>query len=112
MDLASQQCTPYAKGSAALSAAECITLQKHVPDWAVNPASTAISCEFRFKNYYETIAFVNAVAWICHQQDHHPDLVVSYNRCQITFITHSVVGLTQNDFICAARIDRLVEQAK
>ena len=62
---------------------------------------------FRFKNYYETIAFVNALAWMAHSEDHHPDLAVGYNRCAVTYSTHSVSGLSENDFICAARIDTL-----
>ncbi|HEY9150705.1 MAG TPA: 4a-hydroxytetrahydrobiopterin dehydratase, partial [Gammaproteobacteria bacterium] len=60
-----------------------------------------------FKNYYQTIAFVNALAWIANQEDHHPDLEVSYNRCTVHFSTHSIGGLSLNDFICAARLDAL-----
>jgi 4a-hydroxytetrahydrobiopterin dehydratase len=63
--------------------------------------------EFRFTNYYETLAFVNALAFIVHAQDHHPDLAVSFNRCKVKFNTHSVGGISENDFICAARIDEL-----
>jgi pterin-4a-carbinolamine dehydratase len=63
--------------------------------------------EFPFKNFQETIGFVNAVAWIANTQDHHPELQVGYNRCKITFTTHAAGGLTVNDFICAAKIDAL-----
>jgi 4a-hydroxytetrahydrobiopterin dehydratase len=63
--------------------------------------------EFRFRNYYETLAFVNALAFIVHAQDHHPDLAVSFNRCEVRFNTHSVGGISENDFICAAKIDAL-----
>ncbi len=63
--------------------------------------------EFRFGNYYETIAFVNALAFIVHAQDHHPDLAVSFNRCEVRFNTHSVGGVSENDFICAAKTDAL-----
>jgi 4a-hydroxytetrahydrobiopterin dehydratase len=63
----------------------------------------------RFKNYYETMAFVNAIAWISHREDHHPDLEVGYNRCLVRYSTHSVGGLSENDFICAAKIDALSE---
>ena len=63
---------------------------------------------FGFKNYYETIAFVNALAWICNTEDHHPDLSVSYSRCVVRFNTHSVGGVSINDFICAAKADALV----
>lgn len=64
---------------------------------------------FAFRNYYETLAFVNAIAWIIHAEDHHPELVVTYNRCTVKFDTHSVNGgrggLSENDFICAAKVD-------
>lgn len=62
---------------------------------------------FKFANYHETLAFVNAVAWIAHRSDHHPDLEVGYNRCRVAFSTHSAGGLTDKDFANAARIDAL-----
>ena len=68
----------------------------------------AIEKSFAFKNFYETIAFVNALAWICNTEDHHPDLAVSYSRCVVRFNTHSVGGISINDFICAAKADALV----
>jgi 4a-hydroxytetrahydrobiopterin dehydratase len=71
-------------------------------------ASGAIEKTFSFKNYYETIAFVNALAWIANTEDHHPDLAVSYDRCVVRFNTHSVNGVSVNDFICAAKADALV----
>lgn len=77
-------------------------------DWSLNADATEMQRSFRFKNYYHTIAFVNALAWIANQQDHHPDLEVGYNRCLVRFSTHSVDGLSENDFICAARLDALL----
>jgi len=68
----------------------------------------AIRKTFSFKNYYETMAFVNAVAWISHKEDHHPDMEVGYNKCKVTYSTHSVGGLSENDFICAAKIEKLM----
>jgi 4a-hydroxytetrahydrobiopterin dehydratase len=68
----------------------------------------AIEKSFTFKNYHETMAFVNALAWIAHTEDHHPDLAVSYDRCVVRFNTHSVRGISVNDFICAAKADALV----
>jgi 4a-hydroxytetrahydrobiopterin dehydratase len=68
----------------------------------------AIEKSFTFKNFYETIAFVNALAWICNTEDHHPDLAVSYSRCTVRFNTHSVGGISINDFICAAKADALI----
>lgn len=84
-------------------------IRKHlqqVPHWALKDG--AIERTFRFENYHQTIAFVNALAWIAHHEDHHPDLAVGYDRCTTRFNTHSVGGLSINDFICAAKVDALV----
>ncbi len=104
--LLEQSCTPRA-GGMALPRAEATALLAEIPGWKLNDAASEISCEFRFRNYHDTIAFVNALAWIVHREDHHPDLEVSYNRCRVRFSTHSVKGLSENDFICAAKIDAL-----
>ena len=80
-------------------------------DWSVNPQGSEIARSFRFKNYYQTVAFVNAVAWIAHQEDHHPDLEVGYSRCKVRYSTHAIGGLSENDFICAAKVDALMETA-
>ena len=77
-----------------------------VSGWHLNQGS--IEKTFAFKNFYETIAFVNALAWICNTEDHHPDLAVSYSRCVVRFNTHAVGGISINDFICAAKADALV----
>jgi 4a-hydroxytetrahydrobiopterin dehydratase len=70
---------------------------------------------FVFRNYYETLAFVNAIAWVIHAEDHHPELAVTYNRCVVKFDTHSVNqgrgGISENDFICAAKVDAVFQQA-
>jgi 4a-hydroxytetrahydrobiopterin dehydratase len=71
-------------------------------------AGGAIEKTFAFLNFHETIAFVNALAWISHTEDHHPELVVSYDRCVVRFTTHSAGGVTLNDFICATKADALV----
>lgn len=75
-----------------------------------------ISKSYSFKNYYETMAFVNAIAFIVHAEDHHPELTVTYNKCVVKFDTHSVNGghggISENDFICAAKIDALLSPAK
>jgi 4a-hydroxytetrahydrobiopterin dehydratase len=68
----------------------------------------AIRKSFAFKNYYETMAFVNATAWISHREDHHPDLEVGYNKCAVTYSTHSAGGVTAKDFDCAAKIEKLM----
>lgn len=82
------------------------------PDWSITENGLEIRRRFSFSNYYQTIAFVNALAWIAHQQDHHPDLQVGYNHCITHFSTHSVGGLSENDFICAAKVDALVVSSR
>jgi len=90
-----------------LAEASELLAQLH-PDWTIADEGQSIERGCSFKNYYQTIAFVNALAWVAHGQDHHPDLSVSYNRCLVHYSTHSVGGLSENDFICAARIDALL----
>jgi len=103
-----QHCTPPVKGAPPLTPDETGALMDSLhPDWRLEGQELVRVC--RFGNYCETIAFVNALAWIAHREDHHPDLLVSYGRCEIRYTTHAVGGLTRNDFICAARIDRLLE---
>jgi 4a-hydroxytetrahydrobiopterin dehydratase len=68
----------------------------------------AIEKTHRFKNFHETMAFMNALAWICHTEDHHPEVALGYDRCVVRFNTHSVNGVSVNDFICAAKVDALV----
>lgn len=77
-------------------------------DWAIDTGGKEIKRRFKFSNYYQTMAFVNAMAWVAHAQDHHPDIEVGYNRCLIRYSTHSVGGLSENDFICSAKIDALL----
>jgi 4a-hydroxytetrahydrobiopterin dehydratase len=79
-----------------------------LPAWRIQEGF--IERNFQFKNYFETIAFVNSLAWMIHAQDHHPELHTSFNRCLVRFNTHSVGGISLNDFICAAKADALFEQ--
>ena len=106
--LRDRHCKALEKGAPALSLDEARTLAAQVhDDWSIEDGGKSIQRSFRFKNYYETIAFVNALAWIAHLEDHHPDLEVGYNRCRVRYGTHSVGGLSENDFICAAKLDAL-----
>ena len=105
--LASMECKPIPRGTPPLGLEQATELLREIPEWTLADSSSAISREFRFKDFHQTMAFVNAVAEIAHQTDHHPDLEVGYNRCKVTFSTHSIGGLSDNDFICAARINSL-----
>lgn len=94
----------------ALNATEIVAALARVDGWTLSGdgAGVAIEKTFRFANYYATISFVNAVAFIANAQDHHPDLSVHYNRCVVRLNTHDVGGLSITDFDCAARIDALL----
>jgi 4a-hydroxytetrahydrobiopterin dehydratase len=80
---------------------------KGLEGWALD--ASAITKTYRFKNYFETMAFVNAAAWISHREDHHPDMLVGYNQCRVSYLTHAINGLSENDFICAAKLDALFD---
>jgi len=103
--LASRSCSPQ-QGNA-LDLREAKGLLGQLAGWTMDDGAKAIHRTVKFQSYYATMAFVNAVAWIAHREDHHPDMTVGYNTVTITFSTHSVGGLTENDFICAAKIDAL-----
>lgn len=106
--LINQHCHPCQAGEPALTKPQALELLKQLQGWEVNESGTEITRTYHFKNYYQTIAFVNALAWIAHQEDHHPALTVHYNRCEVRYSTHSINGLSENDFICAAKIDALI----
>lgn len=93
-----------------LSATEIVAGLARLEGWTIDGDGCAIAIgkNFRFNNYFETIAFVNAVAMIAHRQDHHPDLSVHFNRCEVRFNTHDVGGISATDFECAAQIDALL----
>jgi len=94
----------------ALSATEIVTALARLDDWKLSGdgADVAIEKTYTFANYFETIAFVNALAMVAHTQDHHPDLSVHYNRCTVRFNTHDVGGISATDFECARLADALL----
>lgn len=108
-DLLQEHAQVLAKGSPALEQAAIESLAALIPLWNVQPDLKSIEREFKFTDYYETMAFVNALAWIAHTEDHHPDIFVTFNRCKVTYSTHTVKGLSRNDFICAAKLDALIK---
>ena len=102
-DLAAQRCNPCHGGEPAIGGARATELLKLLPGW--EQVGAEIVRTYSFKDYYRTISFVNAIAWIAHQEDHHPDLEVGYDKCRVRYSTHSVGGLSENDFICAAKVE-------
>lgn len=108
-DLLHAHCKPCSEGDAPLSKTDAEQrLEQLDTEWVISEDGKSISRSFKFKNYYETMAFVNAAALVSHQQDHHPDLRIGYNTCHIEYSTHSIGGLSDNDFICAAKTDGLL----
>jgi 4a-hydroxytetrahydrobiopterin dehydratase len=104
-DLKTQHCKPCEGGVPPLDAERIAALLPQLEGWEAQ--GQRIAKTYQFKNYYHTMAFVNAVAWLAHREDHHPDLSVGYNRCRVEYTTHAIGGLSENDFICAAKIDAL-----
>jgi 4a-hydroxytetrahydrobiopterin dehydratase len=107
--LASQHCQPR-KGEQALDQARAKELLAALDGWELADGGKAIGKSFRFKNFYETLGFINAIGWMANRQDHHPDLEAGYNRCTLHWSTHDVGGLSMNDFICAAKVEQIAEE--
>ena len=107
-ELFEQSCQPLKGAEHLLSSELSARHLERLDGWQLAEHGQAIRKIVHFDDYYQTMAFVNALAFIAHREDHHPDLGVHYNRCEIRFSTHDVGGLSLNDFICAAKIDRLL----
>lgn len=109
-DLHQKHCESCEGIGQALTAEQIYNLMPQLnKNWEVQANNKEIKCSFSFTNFYETMAFVNALAWIANTENHHPDLEVGYNYCHVRFMTHALNGLTLNDFICAAKVDALLE---
>jgi 4a-hydroxytetrahydrobiopterin dehydratase len=106
-ELAKMKCKPCEGGVAPYTAAQVKELLKQLKGWIVEDGK--LVKVYPFTNYYQTMAFVNALAWISHREDHHPDLLVGYNKCRVEYSTHSIGGLSENDFVCAAKCDALFD---
>jgi 4a-hydroxytetrahydrobiopterin dehydratase len=76
-----------------------------LPGWEF--VNGEIAKTYKFKNYYQTMAFVNATAWVSNTENHHPDMEVGYNKCRVRYSTHAIGGISENDFICAAKVEEI-----
>ena len=104
--LATRKCKPCEGGMPPLTPQEATALLAQLSaDWALIENARAIQRNFAFRDFYRTMSFVNALAHIANIEDHHPDLEVGYNYCRVKFTTHAVKGLSENDFVCAAKVD-------
>lgn len=108
MDLAKKKCVPCEGGALPLSASEAMTLLKEAPEWKVSADTKKIARSFSFKNFAQALAFANKIGAIAEEQGHHPDLHVEWGRVTAVLSTHSIGGLSVNDFIVAAKIDAIV----
>jgi 4a-hydroxytetrahydrobiopterin dehydratase len=104
-ELVKKKCKPCEGGVAPYNAQQAGEMLKQLKGWIIEDAKLVKL--YPFRNYHETMAFVNALAWISHREDHHPDLTVGYNKCRVEYSTHAIDGLSENDFICAAKADAL-----
>jgi 4a-hydroxytetrahydrobiopterin dehydratase len=106
--LAARKCVPCEGGGAALTRTEAEGLLRELQgEWKLAPDGKSLQRSLKFKDFYRTMSFVNALAHVANVEDHHPDLEIGYGYCRITYSTHAIGGLSQNDFICAAKIDQL-----
>ena len=108
-DLAGRRCKPCEGGVDKMERRQAEVLVEQVPGWDLGPDGDSIRRRFEFGDFYRTMAFVNALAWIANREDHHPDFSAGYNYCDVTWTTHAVGGLSENDFICAAQVNALLE---
>lgn len=106
-NLQDRKCALCEGGVPAMSREECEKLLTDVPGWELAKDATYIVKSFSFKGFYAVMGFVNAVAFIVQKEGHHPDMEVGYNYCRIKFTTHAIQGLSENDFICAAKVNAL-----
>ncbi len=105
--LSSRRCSACEGGIPPLAEEECSVLLRELSGWKLN--GKAIEKTFGFANHYEAMAFVNALAWVSHRENHHPELMIGYKDVRISYWTHAIDGLSENDFICAAKIEKLLE---
>jgi 4a-hydroxytetrahydrobiopterin dehydratase len=108
-DLTDRHCKPCEGGVAPLTREQAEGLLDQVMGWELSDDGKSIHRRFEFKGFYSTMAFVNAMAWVANREDHHPDFTTGYNYCEVTFSTHAIDGLSDNDFICAAKVNALLD---
>ncbi|MEM9304071.1 MAG: 4a-hydroxytetrahydrobiopterin dehydratase [Pseudomonadota bacterium] len=108
-DLTEKTCKPCEGGVDPLNREQSEKLVAQIPGWNLSDDGKEINRDFQFKGFYKTMAFVNAMAWIANRENHHPDFETGYGHCNVRFTTHAIDGLSENDFICAAKVNALVD---
>jgi len=107
-DLTDKHCKPCEGGVEPMNRAEAEAMMDQVPGWELSDDATTLTRRFEFKGFYKCVSFINAMAWIANSENHHPDFSAGYNYCEVNFTTHAIDGLSENDFICAAKINALM----
>lgn len=107
-ELFQKRCTPCEGGVAPIGKAKADELLAELAGWALDADGKGINRTYEFNNFHEVMAFANAAAWVAHQEDHHPELLLSYKQCVVHYMTHAIDGLSENDFICAAKVNALI----
>lgn len=107
-DLTDKSCKPCEGGVTPLSRQEAEATMSQIEGWSLNEPGTEITRCFQFRDFYQTMAFINAMAWVANIEDHHPDFSAGYKTCEVSYTTHAIGGLSENDFICAAKINALL----
>ncbi|MDX1555842.1 MAG: 4a-hydroxytetrahydrobiopterin dehydratase [Xanthomonadales bacterium] len=108
-ELKERRCKPCEGGVDPLDRSRSEALISQLEGWTLSEDAKSIHRRYAFEDFYRTMAFVNALAWIANREDHHPDFKTGYNYCEVLFTTHAVNGLSENDFICAAKVNALLK---
>jgi 4a-hydroxytetrahydrobiopterin dehydratase len=108
-ELTEKTCLPCEGGVDPIDAETAREMLSQVPGWTLSEDGKMISRRFEFKGFYRTMAFINAMAWVVNRENHHPDFSAGYNYCDVGFTTHAIDGLSENDFICAAKVSALLD---
>ena len=107
-NLTEKHCVPCEGGVPKMTREEAEKMLAETPGWELADDALSITRRFEFKGFYKCMAFINAMAWVANSEDHHPDFCAGYNYCEVTFTTHAIDGLSENDFICAAKLNALL----
>ena len=108
--LKDRHCKSCEGGTEVLSGERAQRMLAQVDGWRISDDGLSIRRRYEFKSFYKTMAFINAMAWVANQEGHHPDFCAGYSYCDVTFTTHAVGGLSENDFICAARLNAFMDE--
>lgn len=108
-NLTDKHCVPCEGGTEPLDRQQAESLLAALPAWELSDDGKSISRRFDFRGFLSTMSFINAMAYVANRENHHPDFCAGYNYCEVGFTTHAIDGLSENDFICAAKVTALVD---